>query len=307
MFFISGTYEGNFIRSDCRIKRPTDLSFFDFQNYPDALPLNNNNPNLIIQKVSISNECVTSSHLMIAICVNALDKFGRKGFFSCRELSDEDISSIDTTTWFNNNIRKLYHYLIDSAPIENDAITHLPDITSSETMDLSGLINKFNPSTIIKWNLNWLTKGGIKSLHQVLNDRLFSINDFTLICGLNDNFPDEIHEEISDMLEEQKIKKHQADILRENKKKALRQANFEYERWKRRWDEIAQLAEGIALICMIMLPVIYFLVNLFSSNESSGPESSSFDPIVYLCWISIIFASSLTLYKIIAVFIQDRF
>ena len=149
MFFISGTYEGNFIRSDYRIKRPKDLSFFDLQNYPGALPVKKSSPNLIIQKAEFSKDGASSSHLMVTICVNALDKFGRKGFFSCRVISDEDISSIDTAIWFEENIGELYRKFRDAPIDENGAITHLPDAISSRSWDLSGLISRFNPSTII--------------------------------------------------------------------------------------------------------------------------------------------------------------
>ena len=142
-------------------------------------------------------------------------------------------------------------------------------------------------------------------MHSVLNDRLFSIDDFTLICGPNDSFPIEIHEKITELLEEQKRKKHRAIKLGEEVKIDL--VINEHANWEKRWEEIARLAEGVALTCLIMLPVIYFLVNLFSSSENSSSEPSSNDPIVVLCWISAIFAFVRVLNKIVALFIRDHF
>lgn len=291
MFLISGTYQGNFLRSNNgRLKPPPDLSYFDFRNYKGAIP-RAGEINLIVQKVVFEVGAVTSSHLMISLCILARDGAGRDGFFSGRFISPE-VGNFSPEEWFIENIAKLYRYISNDAPLKNGAITHIPESSSSKLIDFSGLVSAVDSKRMGYFNVNWLSEGGINFILNFLNERLLNLPSFTLVFGNEVGFEDDLDKKICDWYEEYNFQL----ISMEEKKRQIM--------WRRRlaiqkqaeeeefWNFIYHLADFSCLILMILLALYYLL---FSLSSFAG-----FDLLTLLSFMALFIASARLCFKILA-------
>jgi hypothetical protein len=284
MFLISGTYEGNFLRCNGRLKLPSDLSFFDLRNYQGAIP-QGREINLIIQKIEFGTTASSTSHLLVSLCVRARDKVGRNGFFACRSLSPP-ISQILNGHWFSENVSQLYHYLRNDAPLADGAITHVPDARSSEIIDFSNLQSKVNSKRIARVNVNWLTEQGFYQIRELINERLIALDSFTLICGNDISFNDDIVDKIYDWHEESRLealenRRKLIDVKR--RQLALKNKQIEEERY---WQFLYQLAEVGCIAAMALLGFIYFVFTMLSDSH----QLDGTDPVHYFSAIAIVVA-----------------
>lgn len=291
MFLISGTYQGNFLRSNNgRIKPPPDLSYFDFRNYKGAIP-RAGEINLIVQKAVFEVGAVTSSHLMISLCILARDGAGRDGFFSARFISPE-VGNFAPEEWFIENIAKLYRYMRNDAPLKNGAITHIPESSSSKLIDFSGLVSAVDAKRIGTFNVNWLSEGGINFILNFLNERLLNLPSFTLVFGKDEVFEDDLDKKICDWYEEYNFQiiamaeKKQQIILR---RRIAMQKQAEEEEF---WDFIYHFAD-LSCIFLMLLLALYYLV--FSVSSFAG-----FDFLTLFSFAAIFIASGRLFLKILA-------
>ena len=294
MFLISGTYEGNFLRCNGRIKLPADLSFFDLRNYQGAIP-RNGDINLIIQKIEFGTSASSTSHLLVSLCVHARDKVGRNGFFACRSVSPQ-ISHINPINWFVENISELYHYLQNDAPLENGAITHVPDARSSEVIDFSHLKSKVDHKRIARFNVNWLSEQGLRATCNLIDERLSGLDSFTLICGNDSSFNDDIVDKIYDWYEENKLR--ELEFKRNLEYRKLRKLELIYKKAEedRFWDFLYQIAEVTCILLMALLALIYLIFSL-SSNSYQLDGS---DPVHYFSGIAAFVALGRSFFKIMS-------
>lgn len=299
MFLISGTYEGNFLRCDGRLKLPPDLSFFDFRNYSGAIP-KSKEINLIIQKVEFGTAVSFTSHLMVSLCVHARDKMGRNGFFACRIVSPE-VSEISPVDWFVNNVPDLYRYLHNDAPLAGGAITHLPVARSSEVIDFSFLRSRVNPKKIARVDVNWLSEHGFNVVRQLIDERLLGLDSFTLICGNDPSFNDDVVDKIYDWYEEAKLyeverKRRSEDLKR--RRLALKYKHAEEDRF---WELLYQVADASCIILMSLLALIYFAFSLFSvAHQLDGS-----DPLHYFSGLALLIVIARLVFKLIASLSED--
>lgn len=291
MFLISGTYQGNFLRSNNgRIKPPPDLSYFDFRNYKGAIP-RAGEINLIVQKAVFEVGAVTSSHLMISLCILARDGAGRDGFFSARFISPE-VGNFAPEEWFIENIAKLYRYMRNDAPLKNGAITHIPESSSSKLIDFSGLVSAVDAKRMGTFNVNWLSEGGINFILNFLNERLLNLPSFTLVFGKDEVFEDDLDKKICDWYEEYNFQiiamaeKKQQIILR---RRIAMQKQAEEEEF---WDFIYHFAD-LSCIFLMLLLALYYLV--FSVSSFAG-----FDFLTLFSFAAIFIASGRLFLKILA-------
>ena len=291
MFLISGTYEGNFLRCNGRIKLPSDLSFFDLRNYQGAIP-QSQDINLIIQKIEFGTSTSTTSHLLVSLCVYAKDKVGRNGFFACRAVSP-NISQITAVDWFVQNVSELYHYLHNDAPLEDGAITHVPDARSSEVIDFSHLKSKVDPKKIARVNVNWLSEQGFHVVRDLIDERLIGLDSFTLICGNNPSFNDDIVNKIYDWYEERML--HELEAKRKLEELKRRKLALQYKRAEedRFWEFLYQVAEVACIVLMTLLALIYFIFSIISDAHRLDGS----DPVHYFSGIAAVVALLRSFFK----------
>jgi hypothetical protein len=291
MFVISGTYHGNFLRShNGRIKPPPDLSYFDFRNYKGAIP-RAGEINLIVQKVVFEVGSVSSSHLMISLCILARDGVGRDGFFSGRFISPE-VGNFSPNEWFIENIAKLYRYMRNDAPLRNGAITHIPESSSSKLIDFSGLVSAVDSKRIGYFNVNWLSEDGINFILHFLNERLLNLPSFTLVFGNDAKFEDDLDKKICDWYEEYNF---QIISMEEKRKQVILRRRLTIQKQAEEeefWDFLYHFADFSCLILMILLALYYLL---FSLSAFAG-----FDLLTMISFVAFLIAAGRLFFKILA-------
>lgn len=284
MFLISGTYEGNFLRCNGRIKLPSDLSFFDLRNYQGAIP-KSKEINLIIQKIDFGTAASSTSHLLVSLCVFAKDRVGRNGFFACRSVSPQ-LSQISAADWFVESVSGLYHYLHNDAPLHDGAITHVPEARTSEVIDFSHLKSKVNPKKIARVNVNWLSEEGFNSIRGLIDERLIGLDSFTIIFGNNSSFNDDIVSKIYDWYEERMLHELEARRKLEDLKRRKRALQLKQAEEDKIWEFLYQTAEVACIVFMSLLALIYVIFLILSDVH----DLDGSDPIVYFCGVAAIIA-----------------
>ena len=274
MFLVSGTFNGNFLECEGKLKLPPDLSFFDLRNYHGAIPAPQKQ-NIILQKLRFGAGSSATSHLMVSLCVYAKDNVGRDGFFACREIS-QNIRNIEPNKWFVGAVRNLVKYLHNEAPLENGSITHIPVYNSDNLYDFSNLQSRVENKRLARVHVEWPSSEAFQKIFHLIDNKLLSLESFALIFGADPTFDDVLEKKLHDWHEEvrlQELIKSQNEAERRRKLYVWRLKKAEENRV---WDQYYKTAEMVCVIDMIVLALCYFLFSILREFQLNAS-----DPLLY--------------------------